>query len=130
MTLAPKPPKLPHGRRHDELFNPRKLFVGGVSKAVGQEEFREFWKQFGELEDCVVMVVGALSLSPLSPIALPAKSQFIPFTLSLCCFCIQDPQTQHSRGFGFVVFASQTTVCCTAIPRHYLFLALCLHCIL
>jgi len=50
------PPKLPHGRRHDEILNPRKLFVGGVSKAVGQEEFREYWKQFGELEDCVVMV--------------------------------------------------------------------------
>lgn len=54
---VPKPPKLPGGQRHDELFNPRKLFVGGVSKSVGQEEFREYWKQFGELEDCVVMVV-------------------------------------------------------------------------
>ena len=129
MTLAPKPPKLPHGRRHDELFNPRKLFVGGVSKAVGQEEFREFWKQFGELEDCVVMVVGALSLSPLPPIALPAKAQFIPFTLSLP-FLYPGPSDAAQPGLwirGLCVSNHRM------LHRHsspFLFLALCLHCIL
>eukprot|EP01084_Bolivina_argentea_P237148 398649_1 len=56
MNELPKPPKLPGGRRHDEVFNPRKLFVGGLSKETTQKQFRAYWEQWGELEDCVVMI--------------------------------------------------------------------------
>ena len=78
MNSLPKPPKLPGGRRHDEVFNPKKLFVGGLSKDTTQQQFREYWEKWGQLEDCVVMI---------------------------------DPNTQKNRGFGFVVFTSQSIVC-------------------
>ena len=78
MNTLPKPPKLPGGRRHDEVFNPKKLFVGGLSKETTQQQFRQYWEKWGQLEDCVVMI---------------------------------DPVTQKNRGFGFVVFTSQSIVC-------------------
>ena len=37
-------------------FRTRKLFVGGLPPEVTLEEFREFFQQFGELEDSVVML--------------------------------------------------------------------------
>ena len=36
-------------------FHTRKLFVGGLPPEVTHEEFREFFLQFGEIEDSVVM---------------------------------------------------------------------------
>ena len=37
-------------------FRTRKLFVGGLPPEVTLEEFREYFQQFGELEDSVVML--------------------------------------------------------------------------
>lgn len=37
-------------------FRTKKLFVGGLPPEVSLEEFREYFQQFGELEDSVVML--------------------------------------------------------------------------
>ncbi|ETO04002.1 DAZ-associated protein [Reticulomyxa filosa] len=49
------PPRLIDGRRHDEVFNPRKLFVGNLPKNIRTSRFREYWEKFGPLEDCIVI---------------------------------------------------------------------------
>jgi len=33
----------------------RKLFVGGLCAEVSNEEFRKYFEQYGEIEDCIVM---------------------------------------------------------------------------
>jgi len=33
----------------------KKLFIGGVPKSVSDEEFREYFRSFGELDDCILM---------------------------------------------------------------------------
>jgi len=75
VSLVPKPPKLPGGKRHDQVYNPKKIFVGGLRREITQQIFRDYWSKYGILEDCVVMM---------------------------------DPETNKTRGFGFVVFKDST----------------------
>jgi hypothetical protein len=39
-----------------EVQNSRKIFVGGLPPTLKQEEFRDYFEKFGEIEDCVVML--------------------------------------------------------------------------
>ena len=48
------------GRDDDEELDPeaqlmRKLFIGGLNYSTTDSEMREYFEQFGQLEDCVVM---------------------------------------------------------------------------
>lgn len=38
------------------IHRSKKVFVGGIPYSVSKEDFREYFKQFGELEDCIIML--------------------------------------------------------------------------
>ena len=43
---------------HDELkasYNAKKIFVGGLPHGLAEDEFKQYFSQYGEIEDCVVM---------------------------------------------------------------------------
>lgn len=43
---------------HDDLkspYNAKKIFVGGLPHGLTEDEFRRYFTQYGEIEDCVVM---------------------------------------------------------------------------
>ena len=55
----------------------RKMFIGGLNRETEEPGFREYFQQFGDIDDCVI---------------------------------IRDPNTQTSRGFGFVTFVNSDSV--------------------
>lgn len=55
----------------------RKMFIGGLNRNTSEDSFRDFFQQFGETEDCVI---------------------------------ITDPNTNTSRGFGFVTYVNSDCV--------------------
>lgn len=53
-THAPTPP---HKESSINLKDPRyrKIFVGGLPHNLAETEFRQYFSQFGMLEDCVIL---------------------------------------------------------------------------
>ncbi len=37
------------------LFNSRKIFVGGLHPSLREDEMRQYFEQYGEIEQCVIM---------------------------------------------------------------------------
>lgn len=65
----------PDDSRQQEAM--RKMFIGGLNRDTTEDAFRDFFQQFGSIEDSVI---------------------------------IRDPNSQMSRGFGFVTYENSDSV--------------------
>jgi RNA recognition motif-containing protein len=83
----------------DGVVLKRKIFVGGVNPALGNDVLKNYFSTFGPVEDATIMRYG--------------KSTIFDDTLILKHFFFDYLADGRSRGFGFVVFLNEAT--CTQV---------------
>ncbi|XP_065502649.1 RNA-binding protein Musashi homolog 1 isoform X3 [Caloenas nicobarica] len=105
----------------DSPHDPCKMFIGGLSWQTTQEGLREYFSQFGEVKECLVMrdpltkrsrgfgFVTFMDQAGVDKVLAQSRHELDSKTVDDAMLMF-DKTTNRHRGFGFVTFESEDIV--------------------